>query len=121
MSEREEDVFVWGVVAALVGVLVGWWLAVQAMAQRVGQVAAMAVAATPVGVQPVRPGLAPLSLKERSEDFLTVKELEKHLPLCGKSIRREIGDGKLPSHRMRGKLTVKGSDALAWLSARKES
>jgi hypothetical protein len=62
-----------------------------------------------------------LSLKDRADDYLTVKELEKYVPLCGKSIRKEIDEGRLPSHRMRGKVTVKGSDALAWLSARKES
>ena len=129
--------------SVLVAVCLGWWLAVRTLALRIGAVVGAVAPAlsdgsasvggggaappTPNGevlAEPIVSAAARISgmvpLKDRAEDYLTVKELEGYLPLCGKSIRREIADGKLPSHKMRGKLTVKGSDALAWLLARKE-
>ena len=106
--------------SVLAAVALGWWLAVRTMALRVGE----AVAVTLPGIPPPDPRakrLLPESvLRERADDYLTVRELERHLPLCGKKIREEIKSGKLPSRMMRGKLTVKGSDALDWLLARRE-
>jgi hypothetical protein len=118
MNEPKEEASGWWVVAVLAGVVLGWWLAIRTMAMRIASATAAVVAGHELpAAEAVRPTL---SLKDRAEDYLTVKELEKYVPLCGKSIRKEIEDGRLPSHRMRGKVTVKGSDALAWLSARRE-
>ena len=114
-KERGEVGIGWWLFSVLAAFALAWWLAVRTMALRVGSAAATALPAGEVGAK-----AKVLTLQDRADDFLTVKELEKHLPLCGKSIRREISEGKLPSHRMRGKVTVKGSDALAWLSARRE-
>jgi len=118
MSDRRGASFGWWLFSVLAAVVLGWWLAVRTLALRVGQAVAVVPKELPaVGDHKVT---SAVPLKDRAEDFLTVKELEACLPLCGKSIRREIAEGKLPSHRMRGKVTVKGSDALAWLSARRE-
>lgn len=129
MSEQEEAIVAaeqkevgigWWLVSVLVGVALGWWLAVRTLALRVGEAASV----TLPGIPPPDPRakrLLPLSvLKERADDYLTVRELERHLPLCGKRIREEIKDGRLPSKKIRSKVTVKGSDALAWLLAKKE-
>ena len=118
MSEREEEYTGWWLLSVLAAVVLGWWLAMRTMARQVANVVANAVLAEP-GANSAFPGRK-ASLEERADDYLTVRELEEYLPLCGKSIRKEIKEGKLPSHRLRGKVTVKGSDALAWLSARKE-
>lgn len=113
--EQKEVGIGWWLFSVLAAFALAWWLAVRTMALRVGTAA---VTTLPAGE--VRAKAKVLTLRDRADDFLTVKELEKYLPLCGKSIRREISDGKLPSHRIRRKVTVKGSDALAWLSARRE-
>ena len=120
MIERKGVAVGWWLLSVLAAVVLGWWLAMRTMALRVGQAAAVVAAALPASAEPAKRALATVPLKDRAEDYLTVRELEGYLSLCGKSIRREINEGKLPSHRMRKKLTVKGSDALAWLSARKE-
>ena len=118
MNEPKEEATGWWLLAVLAGVALGWWLAIRTMAIRVSAAAAAVLAGPELPASEIaRP---PLSLKDRADDYLTIKELEKYVPLCGKSIRKEIDEGRLPSHRMRGKVTVKGSDALAWLSARKE-
>jgi len=121
MSERKEVGFGWWLLSVLVTFALGWWLAVRTMTLRVGQVAA--AVAIP-GIPPADPRakrLLPESvLRERADDYLTVRELERHLPLCGKKIREEIKSGGLPSRKIRNKLTVKGSDALAWLLAKEE-
>jgi hypothetical protein len=111
MSERRGVSPCWIVLGVLAGVLLGWWLKARAIAVEAKRVAVMTVAQGSKRLVP---------LAERADEFLTVKQLEECLPLCGKSIRREIAEGKLPSRRMRKKITVKGSDALAWLSAKKE-
>jgi hypothetical protein len=119
MNEPRDEAFGWWLLAVLGAVVLGWWLAIRTMALRIGAVATATLTGVDVPTEKVvRPKL---TLEQRSEDYLTVKELEEHLPLCGKSIRAEIRDGRLPSHRLRGKVTVKGSDALAWLSARREA
>lgn len=103
MSERKGVSPFWIVFAVVVGVVLGWWLKAKAMAvQLAGQ------------PKPKVP------LEERAGDYLTVKELKAYLPVCEKTLRREINEGKLPSIRMRGKVTVQVSDFLAWLSARRE-
>jgi len=107
-------------VAVLLVVVLGWWLAMRRVAMRVRDAGAQVVPAlAPVEAVEVR-ALRAVRLEDRRDDYLTVKELESYLHLCGKSIRKEMKEGGLPSHRLRGKITVKGSDALAWLSARKE-
>jgi hypothetical protein len=119
-SEREDAGVGFWLFSVLAAVFLGWWLAVRTMALRVGQVATVGAQAIPPA-DPRAKRLLPLEvLRERADDYLTVKELERHLPLCGKMIRAEIASGRLPSRRMRGKVTVKGSDALAWLLAREE-
>jgi hypothetical protein len=119
MTEREEDDAGWWLISVLAAVVLGWWLAMKTMAR---QLATAVTTGLPAAVEsPKSEDARPaVRLEKRAEDYLTVKELERYLPLCGKSIRKEIKEGKLPSHRLRGKVTVKGSDALAWLSARKE-
>ncbi len=106
--------------AVFVAFVLGWWLAVRTLALRTVGMAEVVTTGPSPSVAGAKPVPAKWSWADRAEDYLTVKELEVHLPLCGKSIRKEIGEGRLPSHRLRGKVTVKGSDALAWLSARKE-
>ena len=59
-------------------------------------------------------------LEKRVGGFLDIDELAEHLGLCVKTIRREIEDGRLPVHKIRGRLIVKVSDVSAWLSARRE-
>lgn len=66
------------------------------------------------------PRTSRMPLHRRASDFLTVRELAAYLGVSTKTVHREITAGKLPSVRMRNKVTVQGSDALAWLSARKE-
>ena len=107
----------WWVVTALVGVLVGWWLAMRSLALKATGSRAVAVEEP----KPALPEAVRLPLSERSEDYLTIDELVAYLPVGDKTIRREIKARHLPSTRIRGKVTVKGSDALAWLSARREA
>jgi len=59
-------------------------------------------------------------LDKRSSGFVDVEELADYTRLCVKTIRREIEDRNLPHHRVRGRLIIAVSDALAWLSARRE-
>ena len=59
-------------------------------------------------------------LKDRVDDYLTVVEVADYAAVSAKTVWREIRDGKLPTTRIRGKAMVKGSDALAWLSAGRE-
>ena len=59
-------------------------------------------------------------LEDRRGGFVEVEELAMHTGLCVKTIRREISDGNLIAHRIRGRVIVKVSDVLAWLSARRE-
>jgi excisionase family DNA binding protein len=64
------------------------------------------------------PALVPLD--KRSGGFVDVEELADYTRLCVKTIRREIEDRNLPHHKVRGRLIISVSDALAWLSARRE-
>lgn len=125
MTERRTVGVGWWLLSVLVAVVLGWWLAVRTLALRVGEAAAVMAPALQGGGEAVGPAVkklpAKVRLEDRAEDYLTVKELAKYLSTCERTVRREIKEGKLPSIRMRGKVTVKGSDALAWLSARKES
>jgi excisionase family DNA binding protein len=59
-------------------------------------------------------------LDKRSGGFVDVEELADYTRLCVKTIRREIEDRNLPHHKVRGRLIIAVSDALAWLSARRE-
>ena len=59
-------------------------------------------------------------LEKRQGGFVDVEELAEYTGLCVKTIRREVEDRALPVHRVRGRLIIAVSDALAWLSARKE-
>lgn len=59
-------------------------------------------------------------LEKRQGGFVDAEELAKYTGLCIKTIRREVEDRALPVHRVRGRLIIAVSDALAWLSARKE-
>lgn len=107
----------WVIVGVVVGVVVGWWLAVRSFASR-------AVSAVAEVVEPLQldgaSGQVKTPLAKRSNDYLTLRELAAYLNVSTKTVHREIKAGKLPSVRMRNKVTVQGSDALAWLSARKE-
>lgn len=107
----------WWVATALAGVLVGWWLAMRRMGAKVAARAAVVVEDAKAVLEP--PALPLLS--KRSEDYLTVREVARYVSLCEKSVRREIDARRLPSYRVRGKVTVKGSDVSAWLSARREA
>ena len=59
-------------------------------------------------------------LDKRPGGFVDAEELAEYTRLCVKTIRREVEDRALPVHRVRGRLIIAVSDALAWLSARKE-
>lgn len=59
-------------------------------------------------------------LDKRPGGFVDAEELADYTGLCVKTIRREVEDRALPVHRVRGRLIIAVSDALAWLSARKE-
>lgn len=59
-------------------------------------------------------------LEERHGGFVDAEELAAFTGLCVKTIRREIEDRNLPHHKVRGRLIIAVSDALAWLSARRE-
>lgn len=59
-------------------------------------------------------------LEKRRGGFVDVEELASHTGLCVKTIRREVEERSLPVHRIRGRLIIAVSDALAWLSARRE-
>lgn len=125
MKARHESMFGWVVLATIAGVLVGWWLAMRRMFTR--EVSSAVVVADGPEVEPSKPVavLGPetrrVPLAKRVEDYLTVREVAREASLSEKSIRREIDDGRLPVTRLRGKVTVKGSDVLAWLSARREA
>ena len=125
MRARHESMFGWVVLGKIAGVMVGWWLAMRRMFVR-GVSSAVVVAdgpeverSNPVAALTAETRRVPLT--KRADDYLTVREVAREASLSEKSIRREIDDGRLPVTRLRGKVTVKGSDVLAWLSARREA
>ena len=114
----------WWLVTMMAAMFMGWWLAMRTMASRAGMSSAVVLepaALCSAVVEVPAPTLAVIPLSKRAEDFLTVKEIARHLGVSEKTVRRELDEGRMPLVRMRGKVTVKGSDVLAWLSARREA
>ena len=58
--------------------------------------------------------------RSRLVTAVDAEDLALYTGLCVKTIRREIEDRNLPHHKVRGRLIIAVSDALAWLSARRE-